>query len=575
MGFKYFQDKIPNGNKIPHPCKPNYVWQGVGHKNSMGGGERNAFGLAFAANGKVWDAKLCNADSDNDGKTNGVELGDPNCEWTEGEAPESTKDISHPGVCEPWDSAECLAHNQWEFCDSELFSCPAMDATDDVRNVSVRFPPTQVPALETNYYCITVELPEDGDYHLIATTPIINNTYVMHHMLLFGCKEGDLTGENDARKRFAKPTLCGMDTVCRNIISTWTLGLAGECFDKRAAFRIGKNGYKYAVMRFWIQGISQGIFHVSKPTVHNWCISYMHWNNPELRSDYTDSSGLTLFYTPNKRQYDAGYFLVGQRYLKIEGGLEIHTATARASSKCTRHLMPDPIYILGALLHMHYLGKAGYLDHYRDGNKVGTFGRDDVFSYDSPVNHMHEPPKEFLPGDEIFISCTFDSRSRKETTYYGDDTSAEMCYGFFQYYPVNDNLTAIVQYKNVDICAPASDKKVIQGCNVRGFIFSPSGLTDFSTNVLSKCSVTGDTCKPECKELVKEARLNDRCMGNNEVYATIKGLLRENQDVQRVWKGFESCDNELEKEKKTSSASILSTSISLFSCATCFIILIT
>ena len=70
-----YQKKIPNGDKIPHPCKPNTIWQGVGHLNQIGGGKRNPFGLAFANAGLKWTQALCQADSDGDGKTNGEELG--------------------------------------------------------------------------------------------------------------------------------------------------------------------------------------------------------------------------------------------------------------------------------------------------------------------------------------------------------------------------------------------------------------------------------------------------------------------------------------------------------------------
>ncbi|CAH1792669.1 unnamed protein product [Owenia fusiformis] len=536
VGYKYFQDKVPNGDNIPHPCKPNYIWQGLGHKNAMGGGDRNPFGLAFEANGKVWNAALCNADSDNDGKTNGAELGDPDCTWTEGSIPKITTGLSHPGVCEPWDSAECLNQNQWEFCDSDVFSCPAMDATDDVRNVSVRFPSTQVPATETNYYCMTVELPVDGDYHLIATTPTIDNAYVMHHMLLFGCKEDDLTGDDsDVRTKFATPRLCGMDTGCKNIITTWTLGSAGECYSDLAAFRIGKHGYKYAVLQ-------------------------MHWNNPELRSDYTDSSGLTLFYTPNLRPNDAGYFIVGQRHLEIEGGQESHMETALISPSCTRQNLPYSINILTTALHMHYLGKSGLSEHRRDGNKILTFGRDDVYSYDSPVTHVHDPPREFLPGDEVYVSCTFDSQSRTETTYYGDDTKAEMCYAFFQYYPVIKNLTAMLRFKDIEICSPRSGTLMVQGCDVRS-VMSQTALAEFSEKVLDKCSATGDVCKPECKDMVKETRLNDNCMGNEEVYELVKALTEKESQLLNIWRAFESCDSEIKKDEMAGSASILCASI--------------
>lgn len=53
--------------------------------------------------------------------------------------------------------------------------------------MTLKFPKTPVPMEETNYYCMAFEFPQDGDYHMIATEPIIDNVHVMHHILLFGC----------------------------------------------------------------------------------------------------------------------------------------------------------------------------------------------------------------------------------------------------------------------------------------------------------------------------------------------------------------------------------------------------
>ena len=44
-----------------------------------------------------WNAALCRMDSDGDGLTNGQELGDPDCVWTKGQAPQRITDITHPG----------------------------------------------------------------------------------------------------------------------------------------------------------------------------------------------------------------------------------------------------------------------------------------------------------------------------------------------------------------------------------------------------------------------------------------------------------------------------------------------
>ena len=74
-GFRSFLKKIPNGERVPHPCKSNTIWTGVGHLNDFGGGKRNPFGLAFKNAGYKWTKALCQEDSDKDGKSNGDELG--------------------------------------------------------------------------------------------------------------------------------------------------------------------------------------------------------------------------------------------------------------------------------------------------------------------------------------------------------------------------------------------------------------------------------------------------------------------------------------------------------------------
>jgi len=53
---------------------------------------------AFKKAGKVWTLDLCKEDSDLDGRTNGEELGDPQCSWVKGEAPYSKENITHPGI---------------------------------------------------------------------------------------------------------------------------------------------------------------------------------------------------------------------------------------------------------------------------------------------------------------------------------------------------------------------------------------------------------------------------------------------------------------------------------------------
>ena len=57
----------------------------------------------------------------------------------------------------------------------------------DVKNITVRFPSTPVPPQETTYICMTFDLPDDAEYHMIAYEPIIDNLDVMHHIVVSGC----------------------------------------------------------------------------------------------------------------------------------------------------------------------------------------------------------------------------------------------------------------------------------------------------------------------------------------------------------------------------------------------------
>merc|ERR1719203_2485219 len=94
MGFPIYSSKIPNGDKV---MRDGSLWFGVGHESRSGGGVRNPFGLDFAAASHTWTAALCAKDSDGDGQSNGLELGDPDCIWSEGDVPARTSNISHPG----------------------------------------------------------------------------------------------------------------------------------------------------------------------------------------------------------------------------------------------------------------------------------------------------------------------------------------------------------------------------------------------------------------------------------------------------------------------------------------------
>ena len=95
--YGIYQDRIPNGYNVKDPGDPTRSWPAVGHM-TRNGGAYNPFGDDFDAEGRRWTFELCMMDSDGDGASNGVELGDPSCEWKPGRVPKYTTNITHPGI---------------------------------------------------------------------------------------------------------------------------------------------------------------------------------------------------------------------------------------------------------------------------------------------------------------------------------------------------------------------------------------------------------------------------------------------------------------------------------------------
>jgi len=71
----------------------------------------------------------------------------------------------------------------------QLEKSPVFILFSETRNITIRFPRTSVPSHTTTYMCLVFDFPQDGDYHVVATKPVIDNHHVMHHILLFGCDE--------------------------------------------------------------------------------------------------------------------------------------------------------------------------------------------------------------------------------------------------------------------------------------------------------------------------------------------------------------------------------------------------
>ncbi|CAG2247962.1 DBH [Mytilus edulis] len=496
--YPNFKDILPNGNEVPHPCKANYLWHGVGHNNPLGGGSRNQFGLDFKTAGLSWTPELCRKDSDGDGRTNGEELGDPECVWKTGSLPSRLSDITHPGVCTLSDGSVCDADKGWVDCRVEdgLKNCDVLKEPETL-NRTIRFPETAVPAEETTYSCMIFNLPSDQDYHLMAYEPYIDNEMVMHHIIIYGC---DPNEDPVPDEQLNTVTKCGMSAAsnCNQMIGLWAVGFSGYCIDGPMGFRIGQGGFKQAALEF-------------------------HWNNPQLESNWKDSSGVTLYYTPKLRANDAGIMMTGQVNLEIPPGQQSYTVVGKCHSECSRKLIQDPINIFWATNHMHYLGHEMNIKVYRDGVYYTELTNDAIYNYDSPGEKKYSTAVQVLPGDEIVTTCKFKSLSRPKTTFYGDATT----------------------WKDISICNVWLQQEH-NDCKWVDFMFKNVNETKrVRDEVMANCKPFGN-CLSECKATLEILFAEHPCM-KGDVYELIKdqSLKLDNKEMQAFIVAADSCKAEM------------------------------
>jgi len=114
-GFPHFKNLIPNGDTVFVNGKR---WSSVGHSfpeklyHCLGDFRLNQFGIDFRESGFQWSRSLCLMDSDSDGRTNGEELGDPDCLFgTEFWSPAGTP-VGHPGWFDEPRELHCVVDNE-------------------------------------------------------------------------------------------------------------------------------------------------------------------------------------------------------------------------------------------------------------------------------------------------------------------------------------------------------------------------------------------------------------------------------------------------------------------------------
>ena len=257
---------------------------------------------------------------------------------------------------------------------------------------------------------IDLGMPVDVPLHIIGFEPLIDSAKHVHHVVMFGSGfDGDIL-KGSCDQRVVAMTAGGLSLA-------WGYapgGVPWEMPDEAGVpLGLGEDSYKMFYMNY-------------------------HYDNRLQDTDITDSSGVRIYYTSQKRKYDAGILQLGDPILQLAGepigdGLVRHDFNCPSS--CTSFNFREEVTVYKEILHMHERGQYMFNEIIRDG-EVMRRASVDYFEYEQAGLHeVQQGTFTIKPGDSIRTSCSFDTTSSKNNVEYGYGSQDEMCVSYIHYYP--------------------------------------------------------------------------------------------------------------------------------------------
>ncbi|EDV25401.1 uncharacterized protein TRIADDRAFT_55460 [Trichoplax adhaerens] len=315
----------------------------------------------------------------------------------------------------------------------------------DYRTHEFRAPNVSIPRTHTTYWCVGLRMPELAEKnHVIRIDPIVTegNEGVVHHMVLYECdsdpKWHGYSSDCSSRNMPIHLTGCRAGAV----IASWAVGGESNIFPAHTGLAIGgKNSPKFTVVE-------------------------MHYDNPQGRSDFIDTSGFKIFYTRQLRKYDVGALTLGYGVIPtmtIPERQDEWNITGYCPQMCTERALPKSgINVFGVFFHTHLAGKGLYTRHFRNGKELPLLAQNKHYDFNyQEILYLRNEVKIF-PGDSFAVTCSYKTTNRNTTTIGGEATSDEMCLTNLFYYPKLP-FSVCVTYTSPANLAPFYGKLMAQG----------------------------------------------------------------------------------------------------------------
>ncbi|KAK4873371.1 hypothetical protein RN001_015400 [Aquatica leii] len=292
---------------------------------------------------------------------------------------------------------------------------------DTYKIVEVTADKVQVPSSDTTYWCHVHKLPNEyyNKHHIIQFEGIIQkgNEGLVHHMEVFHC-----IAPPDEVIPFYRGSCFAQDRpastqVCKRVLAAWAMGAKAFVYPDEAGLPFGGDDFNPYVML------------------------EIHYNNPNLKNDWVDSSGIKFYVVSELRPYDAAVIELGLEYtdkMAIPPEQESFSLSGYCVSECTAvSLPPEGIIIFGSQLHTHLTGIRVITRHIRNGRELPELNRDDHYSTHFQEIRRLKRDVNILPGDSLITTCDFSTIDKENITLGGFAISDEMCVNYVYYYPAS------------------------------------------------------------------------------------------------------------------------------------------
>ena len=248
-------------------------------------------------------------------------------------------------------------------------------------------------------------VPMDQDLHVIGFEPFVQpgNTKYVHHYIVYA-SEMPFNYTNAS---------CAEEYPALEIAYVWAPGDFPLALPTNVGGPLGARGYQSYALE-------------------------IHYNNADMTPNVSDNSGVRVYYTSQKRQYDLGVFQTGDPFVALqetfvnENGGDFAQHTFVCEADCLTNHLPEPVTVIRESLHMHKTGATASNEHIRNGQVLRS-SRVNFWDFEQQGDlAVVQAPFQLNPGDSFRTVCNYNSPN---DVIWGLASEEEMCIAFLYYYP--------------------------------------------------------------------------------------------------------------------------------------------